>query len=176
VFLFFHSTTLIHFRCQTCAQTLEAKQVQDGHERLTGELKTIDRSNPSNLEDFLKKYVTVIPESHQLSREIQYSLVLLYKTPSSQDLPTHQLLKKAVLCQQLLDLADILEPGMTKWRGQIIFELQSANVVLTQRALEGGRLTKNKAQVCSTRDLLRSAALRSAFSRGKNSKKNSKFF
>ena len=133
------------FRCEKCAHTLEAKQIRDGHDRLTGELKTIDRSNPMNLEQFLQKYATVIPETHQLSREIQYGLMILMKP--NEYLPTSALLKKSIICKQLLDLADKIEPGMTKWRGQILFELQSSSVILAQRALEEEKLAKWKAQV-----------------------------
>ena len=133
------------FKCEKCGFTLEAKQVKDGVERLTTELKTIDRSKCENLDEFLQKYATVLPETHQLSREIQYSQMLLLK--NIYDLPTPVLLKKSLICKQLLDLADKIEPGMSKLRGQILFELQSASVVLAQRALEEGKLEKWKAQV-----------------------------
>lgn len=133
------------FGCEKCPNTLEAKQIRDGQDRLTGELKTIDRTNPVNLEQFLQTYISVLPETHQLSREIQYSLVLQWKP--NEYLPTQTLLKKSLICKQLLDLADKIEPGMTKWRGQILFELQSATVILAQRALEEEKLPKWKAQV-----------------------------
>ena len=51
------------------------------------------------------------------------------------------------LGKQLLGLADKIEPGMTKWRGQLLFEMQSATVVLAQRALEEGKLKRFQAQV-----------------------------
>ena len=135
------------FRCQKCGQTLEAKQIRDGHERLTTELKSIDKSDISHLDNFLKKYATIIPDSHQLSREIQYNMMLMMKSKNHSLLPTELLLKKTILCKDLLDLADKIEPGMTKWRGQIIFEYQSATVVLAQRAIDEEKLEKWKAQV-----------------------------
>ena len=134
------------FRCDKCSETLTSRQVRDGHDRLTNELKSIEKTDIANLDNFLKKYATIIPDTHQLSREIQYSMVLLMKS-KSQNLPTQVLLKKTVICSQLLELADKIEPGMTKWRGQILFELQSASVILAQRAIDEGRLEKYKAQV-----------------------------
>ena len=62
-------------------------------------------------------------------------------------MPTPLLLKKTVICKQLLDLAEKIEPGMSKWRGQILFEMQSASVILAQRAIDEGKLEKWKAQV-----------------------------
>ena len=63
------------------------------------------------------------------------------------DLPTHHLLKKSLVCKGLLDLAEKIEPGMSKWRGQILFELQSSSVLLAQRAVEEGKMEKSKAMV-----------------------------
>ena len=49
--------------------------------------------------------------------------------------------------KQLLALADQVDPGMTKLRGELLFEMQAATVVLAQRALEEGKLTRFQAQV-----------------------------
>ena len=49
--------------------------------------------------------------------------------------------------KQLLALAEQVDPGMTKWRGELLFEMQAATVVLAQRALEEGKLTRFQAQV-----------------------------
>ena len=54
---------------------------------------------------------------------------------------------RPVCCQQLLDLADIIEPGMTKWRGELLFETQATAVILTQRALDEGKVKNFQAQV-----------------------------
>ena len=124
---------------------MNAKQIREGHDRLTTELRSLDRSNPSNLEDFLQRYATVLPESNQLSREVQYGLLQLYK--SVPDLPTHHLLKKSLVCKSLLDLADKIEPGLTKFRGEILFELQSTSVLLAQKAMEDGKMERYQAMV-----------------------------
>ena len=134
-------------RCEKCSQALESKQVKDGHERLTTELKNIDKSDISNLDDFLRKYATILPDCSQLSREIQYNMLLMMKSKDQSIFPTNILLKKTILCKELLDLADKIEPGMTKWRGQILFEYQSASVVLAQRAVDEAKLDKWKAKV-----------------------------
>ena len=44
-------------------------------------------------------------------------------------------------------MAEHIEPGMTKWRGQLLFEMQAATVVLAQRALEEGKVQRFQAQV-----------------------------
>ena len=73
--------------------------------------------------------------------------MLMMKSKDQSIFPTNILLKKTILCKDLLDLADKIEPGMTKWRGQILFEYQSASVVLAQRAVDEAKLDKWKAKV-----------------------------
>ena len=126
---------------------MESKQVQDGHDRLTTELKNIDKPDISDLDDLLLKYASILPDSSQLSREIQYNMMLMMKSKDQSSFPTKLLLKKTIICKDLLDLADKVEPGMTKWRGQILFEYQSASVVLAQRAVDEAKLDKWKAKV-----------------------------
>lgn len=44
-------------------------------------------------------------------------------------------------------MANQLEPGLSKWRGQLLFEMQSSNVVLAQRALDESKITSFQAKV-----------------------------
>ena len=47
----------------------------------------------------------------------------------------------------MLALADKIDSGLSKWRGQLLFELQSSAVILAQRALEENRITNFQAKV-----------------------------
>ncbi len=80
-------------------------------------------------------------------REVQYGLVCLYKVDDLSLLSNQQLLRKSFLCKQLADLADRVDPGMSKLRGELLFEMQSASVLLAQRALADGRITAYQAKV-----------------------------
>ncbi|QQP37361.1 Putative LOC101463002, partial [Caligus rogercresseyi] len=53
--------------------------VKEGIDQIMEELKATDRTNPETLEDFLKKYATLLPETNQLTVKIQYGLVNLFK-------------------------------------------------------------------------------------------------
>ena len=43
--------------------------------------------------------------------------------------------------KQLLEVASKIDPGFSKLRGDLLFELQSASVLLAQRALAEDRVT-----------------------------------
>ncbi len=52
--------------------------------------------------------------------------------------------------KKLLEVADMIDPGLTRWRGELLFELQSATVVLANRAFNENRMTAYQAKVSST--------------------------
>ena len=135
------------YRCEKCKLAVTGSSVKELNETLVTELKSIDRSDPDVLDGFLKKHAATLPDSHQMSREIQYGQLMLFKSVDDADLmDTNTLLKKSCFCKQLLDLADKIEPGLTKWRGELMFEMQATTVVLTQRALNEGRIKGFQAQ------------------------------
>lgn len=68
----------------------------------------------------------------------------LFKFP---ELPDHLVKRKIDICHELLELADKLEPGWSRFRGTILLELQSTMTLETKRDFEAGKLTKEAAQV-----------------------------
>ena len=44
-------------------------------------------------------------------------------------------------------MAGKIDPGLTKWRGELLFELQSSSVILAKRALAEQRISEQQAQV-----------------------------
>ena len=55
--------------------------------------------------------------------------------------------RKINLCTELLAVADILEPGASRLRGLLLYDLQAAKVVQTKRDLASGKILKAAAQV-----------------------------
>lgn len=51
------------------------------------------------------------------------------------------------LCNDLLDLADKLDPGLTRLRGSLLYELQAIKVIKVKAEFEKELVTKEKAQV-----------------------------
>lgn len=61
--------------------------------------------------------------------------------------------RKIDYCHELLEIVDVLEPGFSKIRGQVLNELQSAMVIQAKRQFNDGTITKEAAQVrraCNT--------------------------
>lgn len=73
---------------------------------------------------------------------------MLKKKPSLADLSREQVEKKVSYCRELLELADVIDPGLSLFRGTLLFELQAALVALAKILLSNEIITKEKTQVC----------------------------
>lgn len=58
--------------------------------------------------------------------------------------------RKIDLCHELLEIADILEPGYSRFRGNLLYDLQAAMVVQTKRDYDNETITKDAAKVIIT--------------------------
>ena len=100
---------------------------------VSNELKELDRSKISNMMNFLTKYENLLgPHNHHVV-EIKYAIVMMLgnrKPYLLENLSQQELELKEKLSTQLIDLADKIEPASSKWRGQLLLELQMAQVDL----------------------------------------------
>lgn len=55
--------------------------------------------------------------------------------------------RKIDLCHELLEIADILEPGYSRFRGNLLYDLQSAMVVQAKRDYDDDKITKEATKV-----------------------------
>jgi hypothetical protein len=77
-------------------------------------------------ERFLKRHASLVHLNHFLFTSARQSLSQLYGRNEKYLLNTltmEQLERKVAICRQLLDVADVVEPGLTRIRGIEINEL-----------------------------------------------------
>lgn len=55
--------------------------------------------------------------------------------------------RKIDLCNELLEIAALLEPGHSRFRGNLLYDLQAAMVVQAKRDYEHEKITKEAAKV-----------------------------
>lgn len=77
------------------------------------------------------------------------SILCLYMNKKNvvTELPNALIRRKVDLCHELLEVADKLEPGWSRFRGTLLLELQAAMTMKTKREYETGKITKAGAQV-----------------------------
>lgn len=73
-----------------------------------------------------------------------HSLISVYLFSELSD---HDLKRKIELSHDLLEIADKVEPGYSRFRGTLLLDLQAAMTIMTKREFEVGKITKAGAQV-----------------------------
>lgn len=84
---------------------------------------------------------------------IHFLIDMIFGTHIKNDIIFHleisdeDLEKKITYCHELLELVDVLDPGCSRIRGQLLNELQAAMTIQTKRDFNNGKITKEAAQV-----------------------------
>ncbi|KAJ8680669.1 hypothetical protein QAD02_016456 [Eretmocerus hayati] len=92
-------------------------------------------------EDFMKKYKSVLHPRHALLTIPRYSLSQLYGRVEEyflDDLPDVVLEHKAEMCRLLLQVLDKVEPGMTRSRGMVLYELHAPLLFIARTQWNAG--------------------------------------
>lgn len=77
--------------------------------------------------------------------EVKYNLSMAYARDEGYKLHemSHQdAIRKLELCNEVLKILNILTPGMTVVRGNVLYELQAAEVLICRNMLESGKCSK----------------------------------
>ena len=120
-----------NYSCGKCSNSQRATQIRTGNMTIANELKELNRSKLENLMGFLTQYEPILGPTNAHVVEIKYAVVMLLanrKPYILENLTQEQLELKASLAEQLLSLASMVEPGSSRWRGQLLLELQVAQV------------------------------------------------
>ncbi|KAK7070870.1 hypothetical protein SK128_003136 [Halocaridina rubra] len=118
--------------CGSCSVSLILDQV-DGYLKQTGEKLICLKDSPlAASEAFLKTTTTKLSDNHYYRTDVKLALAQLYGRPGAhnrqelKDLPKELLERKETLCREVLALADIFCPGLSRIRGLLKYELQSS--------------------------------------------------
>ena len=91
------------------------------------------------VKDIFKKYAGKLHKNHGVLTELkQYLISGMGRLPGYEmdDLKESDHRQKVLLCQEALDVLDIVEPGMSLGRGLMMFELHSSLVMVSNMEFE----------------------------------------
>ncbi|CAH1104725.1 unnamed protein product [Psylliodes chrysocephalus] len=98
-------------------------------------------------ETLYKKYKSVLHPKNSYMTILRSGLVQLYGKAEGyalSDLPDLILERKVELCNQLLEVLDVIEPGNSRIRGLILFELHGPLMVLARHQYQNDVIDKEK--------------------------------
>lgn len=111
------------------------------------EICVLNRKSPRDFEAFLTKYKGALHESNSFVLQIKYALTQLYGNVDGFALTqmTEVLLeRKASLCEELLQIALIIEPGLSSFRGFLLVDLYTTKMELLKRYKSKGMLLEGE--------------------------------
>ncbi|XP_077295843.1 SET domain-containing protein SmydA-8-like [Arctopsyche grandis] len=137
------------WKCNVCGHQVQAKQMTWGNEAILKDIRILDKTNPKDLEEYIIKYEQALHPSNYHVIDVKLLLTQMYGWLPGftySELNIAALDRKISLCEEILDVLNILQPGHTRGRGEILLELQSAMLVKTKRDLATDKITKDAAQ------------------------------
>lgn len=135
------------FRCEKCSFSLAAVVVMGLVTKLYDELDAIGGSDINQIETFMRKYSKTLHKNHYIFLSAKHSLCQLYGKIDGfliNELSVEQLKKKEDYCRDLLEVIDILEPGSSRLRGVILYELHAPIMIHITSELQSGKITNSE--------------------------------
>ncbi|XP_046455422.1 uncharacterized protein LOC124202943, partial [Daphnia pulex] len=152
----------MEWKCNLCSHKLTAVVVNRVVDKLKEEFETIGPNEVEKFERFLKRHASLVHPNHFLFTSARQSLSQLYGRNEKYLLNTltiEQLERKVAICRQLLDVADVVEPGLTRIRGVTLYEMHAPMLLMARRTFEASQISSAefKEKIESVRSILSEA-------------------
>lgn len=146
-FILSFSLSLRRPRCRKCNYTVSGKSILILLDRLFDELEMLDPNSIKDYEDYLKRYANVLHQNHYLILSAKHSLCQLIGRSDGfiiNELDLTQLQRKEEYCRDLLNVVNVLEPGASRLRGIICYEMHAPMMVKITREFENRTINSNQ--------------------------------
>lgn len=134
-------------RCRKCSYTVSGRSILILLDRLFDELELLDPNSIKDYEDYLKRYANVLHQNHYLILSAKHSLCQLIGRSDGyiiHELDMTQLQRKESYCRDLLNVVNVLEPGASRLRGIICYEMHAPMMVKITREFENRTINSNQ--------------------------------
>ncbi|KAH8304072.1 hypothetical protein KR059_000002, partial [Drosophila kikkawai] len=135
--------------CDRCPHRMGSEDLERLLDRINNDLESIDVHDIPGLEKFLLRYRNVLRPNHYLLLSAKYSLCQIYGRIEGYLLPEmspEDITRKESYCREFLEIVDILDPGLTRLRGLIMYELHAPVMVLAQMGMQRGQISRQEFQ------------------------------
>ncbi|KAK4012629.1 hypothetical protein OUZ56_024870 [Daphnia magna] len=150
------------WQCSQCTYQLTAAIVNRLINKIMEKFEAIGPNDVEKFEEFLSRYASLLHPNHYLFTSARQSLSQLYGRDERYLLNTltmEQLERKVSICQQLMAVADIVEPGLTRIRGVTLYEMHAPMLLMARKIFEAGHCTPTelKEKIETVRSILSEA-------------------
>ncbi|XP_065173642.1 SET domain-containing protein SmydA-8-like [Atheta coriaria] len=141
------------WKCTHCDFRTKATAVRRVYEAIQMELDNVDANveEPAEAiearETLYRKYRSVMHPRNAYHTMLRLSLAQMYGKLDGyiiEDLPDLLLERKVELCMQILENLDVIEPGYTRTRGLILYELHAPLILIAKNLYKNAVITKEE--------------------------------
>lgn len=127
------------WECRKCNSAITASEAESRVDKVAATLDRIPRNDVARLESFLKAAGRVLHPNHSVLLEVKRMLFSLYGSApgfTQTELSEEQMARKLALGEEYIVAVSRVDPGLTKWRGQILYESNKIKLVRSLQALQ----------------------------------------
>lgn len=139
------------WKCTHCNFSTNAVAVKKVFSTIQAEIETVEMMSDSEgieaRETIFRKYRSVLHPKNAYMTILRVALSQLYGKAEGytmEDLPDLILERKVELCEQLLEVLDVVEPGYSRIRGITYYELHSPLLILARNQYSAGMINKEQ--------------------------------
>jgi len=147
------------WQCDRCSYRLTCAVVDKITNKLQHQLDAIGHNDVELFEGFLQSHTSLLHPNHYFFTSARHSLSQLYGRDRRYLLDTLSpalLQRKINICQSLLSIADVLEPGLSRIRGVTLYEMHAPIIMLARNRYQNKEISQEefKERMLQARDIL----------------------
>lgn len=128
--------------CTNCEASEMPEYVTAVIRSIGEELIKLEKSNATACKSFLKKHSQNLHYNHFYLMDVKLALCqMIGDTTDGNDVPEKDLIMKQKLCLELVNVANIISPGISRLRGVILYELQKTLSLYSKNKYTKGEIT-----------------------------------
>lgn len=105
------------WQCGTCNQSFSFSLMQESINQAKSKLEEADKTDTRVLEKLLQQLSFTLSPTHSIILDIKQTLVALYRDCD----PSKKILQRKIeLCQDLLPILAVIEPGISRLKGKFL--------------------------------------------------------
>ena len=127
------------WKCSSCKTDVKAEDVRNILKELQKETAVLNSNNLKEVMRVLNKFSQLLHPNHGVLTELKQFLISgLGRLPGYAivEMKESDHLQKISLCRQVLEVLDIVDPGLSLGRGLMLFELHSTLVMVSNMEFE----------------------------------------
>jgi len=135
------------WRCVSCDSKQQAKFVNAVTQSIGEELVSLEKGSIEGCQSFIKKHSQNLHPNHYYLMDIKLALCqMIGQSAAGQgheifNLTEKELLYKQKIGMELLEVANIISPGISRLRGVILYELQATLACYARRKFSAGEIS-----------------------------------